>query len=155
MQQTASKPQPALRNIEMLAKLMDNQFQIPGTSIRFGLDPIIGLIPGGGDFAGFLVSAYMLTTLAKNGASGFVLARMVFNIILDAVLGTIPVLGDIFDFAFKANQRNLQLMREHYQEGRHRGGAWKLVVPLLLVLLIFLVGLVWLSYKFISWLAGW
>jgi hypothetical protein len=155
MQQTASKPQPALRSIEMLAKLMDNQFRIPGTNIRFGLDPIIGLIPGGGDFAGFLVSAYMLTTLAKNGASGFVLARMVFNIILDAVLGTIPVLGDVFDFAFKANQRNLQLMREHYQEGRHRGGAWKLVVPLLLVLLIFLVGLVWLSYKFISWLAGW
>jgi hypothetical protein len=155
MQQTASKPQPALRNIEMLAKLMDNQFQIPGTGIRFGLDPIIGLIPGGGDFAGFLVAAYMLTTLAKNGASGFVLARMVFNIILDAVLGTIPILGDVFDFAFKANQRNLQLMREHYQEGRHRGGAWKLVVPLLLVLLIFFVGLVWLSYKFISWLAGW
>jgi hypothetical protein len=155
MQQTASKPQPALRNIEMLAKLMDNQFQIPGTGIRFGLDPIIGLIPGGGDFAGFLVAAYMLTTLAKNGASGFVLARMVFNIILDAILGTIPVLGDVFDFAFKANQRNLQLMQEHYQEGRHRGGAWKLVVPLLLVLLIFLVGLVWLSYKFISWLAGW
>jgi hypothetical protein len=155
MQQTASKPQPALRNIEMLAKLMDNQFQIPGTGIRFGLDPIIGLIPGGGDFAGFLVAAYMLTTLAKNGASGFVLARMVFNIVLDAVLGTIPVLGDVFDFAFKANQRNLQLMREHYQEGRHRGGAWKLVVPLLLILLIFFVGLVWLSYKFISWLAGW
>ncbi|MBV9987474.1 MAG: DUF4112 domain-containing protein [Chitinophagaceae bacterium] len=152
---TASSTPPALRSIELLAKLMDNQFRIPGTQIRFGLDPIIGLIPGGGDFAGFLVAAYMLSVLAKNGASGFVLARMVLNIVLDAVLGSIPLVGDVFDFAFKANQRNLQLMREHYQEGRHRGGAWKLLVPLLLVLLIFLVGLVWLSYKFISWIAGW
>jgi hypothetical protein len=104
---------PALKNLDLLAKLMDSQFRIPGTGIRFGIDAIVGLIPGGGDFASFLVSAYMLSVLAKNGASGFVLSRMVFNIVLDGLVGSIPILGDIFDVAFKANQRNMQLMHEH------------------------------------------
>lgn len=153
--QATTRSIPALRNVEMLARLMDNQFRVPGTNFRFGLDPIIGLIPGAGDFAGFIVSAFMLSTLAKNGASGFVLARMVFNIILDALLGSIPLVGDLFDFTFKSNQRNLQLMREHYHEGRHRGGAWKVIVPIILALLVFFVGLAWLGYRIVSWAAGW
>ncbi|MES2331793.1 MAG: DUF4112 domain-containing protein [Bacteroidota bacterium] len=147
-----SDQQRSLKQLAFLTKLMDSQFRIPGTDIRFGLDPLIGLIPGAGDFAGFVVSALMLSMLAKNGASGFVLARMVFNILLDALLGTIPVLGDIFDFTFKANQRNLRLLQEHYVEGRHKGGAWKLVVPVLLVLLLITAGLIWISYKFFTWL---
>ena len=77
--------------MELLAKLMDSQFKIPGTSIRFGWDALIGVVPGIGDFATVLVSGYMLTVLVKNGASGFVLARMVWNIVLDAVVGSIPV----------------------------------------------------------------
>lgn len=131
---------------------MDSQFKIPGTDIRFGLDSLIGLIPGAGDFGTFLVSGYMVMVLAKNGASGFVLARMTLNILIDALVGSIPVLGDLFDVAFKANQRNMQLMREHYVEGRHRGGAWKLIVPVLLILLVFVAGLAWLSYKLFVWL---
>ena len=142
----------ALQHLDMLAKLMDSQFRIPGTQFRFGLDPLIGLIPGAGDFAGFIISAIMLTTLAKNGASGFVLAKMVVNIIVDALIGSIPLVGDVFDFAFKANQRNMELMHEHYVEGRHKGGAWKVIVPLLLILLVFMIGLVWIVYKVISWL---
>ena len=67
----------------------------------------------------------MVTLLAKNGASGFVLARMVLNIIIDAIVGSITILGDLFDVAFKANQRNIKLMQEHYTEGRHRGGGVK------------------------------
>ena len=143
---------PNLRAIEFVAKLMDSQFRIAGTDARFGLDAIIGLIPGGGDFAGFIVSALIVGVLANNGASGFVLARMVLNIIIDAVVGSIPVLGDIFDFAFKANQRNLKLMREHYVEGRHQGGAWKVVVPLLVFLFLLVGTLIWLMYKLIRWL---
>ena len=148
--QTTKKPN--LQNLDSLAKLMDAQFSIPGTSIRFGLDALIGLVPGIGDFSSFLVSGYMLSVLAKNGASGFVLARMVWNIVLDALVGSIPVLGDIFDVAFKANQRNLQLMREHYQEGRHRGSAWKLIIPILFVLLLLVGFIAWVSYQLISWL---
>ena len=139
-----------LVHMEILAKLMDSQFKIPGTSIRFGWDALIGVVPGIGDFATFLVSGYMVTVLAKNGASGFLLARMVWNIVLDALVGSIPVLGDMFDVAFKANQRNLQLMREHYHEGRHRGSAWKLIIPILLFMLLLIGCIVWLTYRAIA-----
>src|SRR6187551_267008 len=145
--QVVSNQRSAISNLDLLAKLMDSQFTIPGTNIKFGLDSLIGLVPGAGDFATFLVSGYMVTVLAKNGASGFVLARMTLNILIDALVGSIPILGDIFDVAFKANQRNMKLMREHYIEGRHRGGAWKLILPVMFILLIFVAGLAWLTYK--------
>jgi len=143
---------PALKNLNSLAKLMDSQFKIPGINIKFGLDALIGLVPGAGDFATFLISGYMITVLAKNGASGFVLARMVLNVVVDSLFGAIPILGDIFDVAFKANQRNMKLMQQHYIEGRHKGGAWKVIIPVLLILLIFVGGLAWLAYKIFVWL---
>ncbi|MEJ7588293.1 MAG: DUF4112 domain-containing protein [Ferruginibacter sp.] len=147
-----SKQRSVLSNLDSLSKLMDSRFIIPGTNIRFGLDSLIGLVPGAGDFATFLLSGFMVMILAKNGASGFVLARMTFNILIDALIGSIPILGDIFDVAFKANQRNMKLMREHYIEGRHKGGAWKLILPLMLVLFICVATLAWLSYKLFVWL---
>jgi hypothetical protein len=143
---------PALKNLNSLAKLMDSQFKIPGTNIKFGLDALIGLVPGAGDFATFLISGYMITVLAKNGASGFVLARMVLNVVVDSLFGAIPILGDIFDVAFKANQRNMKLMQQHYVEGRHKGSAWKVIIPVLLILLIFVGGLAWLAYTLFVWL---
>lgn len=144
----------SLRFLQHWAKLMDSQFRIPGTQIRFGLDPLIGLIPGAGDFSSFAVSAVMVMVLAQNGASGFVLARMILNVVIDALIGSIPFIGDIFDFAFKANQRNMRLMMEHYEEGRHKGGAWKVIVPVLLVLLVFVALLVWVSYRILVWIWG-
>ena len=135
------------KGLDRLAKLMDAQFTIPGTSIRFGFDALIGLIPGAGDLSTFAISGYMVFIMAKNGASGFVLARMVFNILLDAIVGAIPLLGDIFDVAFKANMRNMRLMKEYYQEGRHKGSAWKLIIPVLIILLLVIVGIIWLVYK--------
>jgi hypothetical protein len=143
---------PALKNLDALAKLMDSQFKIPGTNIKFGLDALIGLVPGAGDFATFLVSGYMITVLANNGASGFVLARMLLNVVIDSLVGAIPVLGDIFDVAFKANQRNMKLMQQHYVDGRHKGGAWKVIIPVLLLLLILVGLLAWLAYKLFVWL---
>lgn len=141
-----------LRRLSWLSKLLDSQFRVPGTNFRFGLDPLVGLIPGVGDFTTFLVSSLMLATLARNGASGHVLARMILNVVLDTLVGAIPVVGDLFDFGFKSNQRNLRLLEEHYTEGRHRGGAWKVIVPVLLLLLVCIVGIVWLVYKIGSWL---
>jgi hypothetical protein len=141
-----------LKQLDSLAKLMDSQFGIPGTNIRFGLDALLGLIPGAGDFATFLVSGFMVFILATNGASGAVIARMFLNIVLDALIGSIPVLGDLFDIAFKANSRNMKLMHEHYLEGRHKGSAMRVVIPLLIVLLLLLVGIVWASYKLLFWL---
>lgn len=144
-----------LREVAYLAKLMDSQFRLPGTNFRFGLDGIIGLIPGAGDLSTFAVSSYMLWIMARNGASGFVLARMVLNVVIDTIIGSIPLIGDIFDFAFKANTRNLRLMQEHYQEGRHKGSAWKVVVPVLIVLFLAIVGFIWLAYKLMAVLFHW
>jgi len=141
-----------IRKLDTLAKLIDSQFQIPSTKIRFGLDALIGLIPGVGDFAGFVVSGYMMVVLASNGASGYVIARISLNILIDAIIGSIPFLGDIFDFAFKANERNMKLVHEHYKEGRHQGGAWKVVVPVLLFLFLLIIGIVWIAYRTVMWL---
>jgi hypothetical protein len=142
----------ALAEMDSLAKLMDAQFKIPGTNIRFGLDALIGLVPGAGDFATFLVSGYMMLTLAKNGASGFVLARMGLNVIIDSLIGAIPILGDVFDVTFRANTRNMKLMHEHFVEGRHRGSAWKVIIPILFLLLVIICGIAYLAYKLFIWL---
>jgi len=142
--------QRGLKDIEKLAKLMDAQFKVPGTNIRFGLDSLIGLIPGVGDLSTFAVSGYMLWIMANNGASGFLLARMVLNILIDAIVGMVPLLGDIFDVAFKANIRNMRLMQQHYTEGRHKGSAWKIILPVLIVLFVIIGGIIWLTYKLLA-----
>ena len=90
--------------------------------------------------------------MARNGASGYVLARMVLNVGIDALIGAIPFIGDIFDFVFKANQANMKLMRRYYQEGRYRGSAWKVILPLLLLVLGIVIGAVYLMYKLIAWI---
>jgi len=145
-----SPPHPALKNLDQLAKLMDSKFKIPGTEIRFGLDSLIGLIPGVGDLSTFAVSGYMVWIMTKNGASGYVLARMILNILIDAVIGSIPLIGDIFDIAFKANIRNMRLMNEHFREGRHGGSAWKVILPVLIIVFLIIAGLIWLTYKLLS-----
>lgn len=139
-----------LKQLDYLARLMDAQFKIPGTNFRFGLDAVIGLIPGAGDLSTFAVSGYMLVVMAKNGASGYVLARMALNILIDSLFGMIPLLGDLFDAVFKANMRNIRLMQEHYQEGRHGGSAWKVIIPVLIVLFLIIVTFIWLTYKLLA-----
>ena len=109
VQQSQQSDNPLLRRLNALARLMDNQFRIPGTKIRFGFDGIIGLVPGVGDLITLAISSYLISSAIKNGASGFVVARMAVNTGIDAIIGAIPVLGDIFDVAFKANIRNVRL----------------------------------------------
>ncbi len=130
---------------------MDSQFRVPGTNIKFGADALLGFLPGVGDLAGFLVSGYMIAILVQNGASGYVVARMLLNISIDTLLGSIPLVGDFFDVAFKSNERNMKLMHKHYAEGRYRGGAWKVIVPVLFILLILMAGLAWVGYKILMW----
>ncbi|MFN2440451.1 MAG: DUF4112 domain-containing protein [Chitinophagaceae bacterium] len=139
-----------LKQLSYLAKLMDAQFRVPGTDIRFGLDGLIGLIPGAGDLSTFAVSGYMLWIMANNGASGFVLARMTLNILIDAIVGAVPILGDLFDIAFKANMRNMKLMQQHYEEGRHRGSGWKVIIPVLIVVFLIIVAIIWITYKLLA-----
>lgn len=151
------KPLPAtrekvLKDMDRLARIMDSQFSIPGTDIRFGLDAIMGLVPGIGDFSGMAVSGYMLMILMRNGASGFLLARMVLNVLIDTLVGMVPFLGDLFDFAYKANTKNMKLMKQHYVEGKHQGGAGKIIIPVLILLFGFFALITWLVIKLISWI---
>ncbi len=145
-----SSGQRGLKQLNYLAKLMDAQFRVPGTDFRFGLDGLIGLIPGAGDLSTFAVSGYMLWVMANNGASGLVLTRMTFNILIDAIVGAVPILGDLFDVAFKANMRNMRLMQQHYEEGRHNGSAWKFIVPVLIVVFLIIIALIWVTYKILA-----
>jgi hypothetical protein len=145
---------PALRHLDVLAKLMDSRFRVPGTDIRFGLDALIGLVPGAGDLTTFGISGYMLWVMAQNGASGFVLARMILNVLIDTLVGSIPILGDLFDVAFKSNTRNMRLMEQHYKEGRHNGSAWKVIIPVLLLLFLLIAGIVYLVWMLVTWLWG-
>ena len=140
--------------VEFVSHLMDEQFRIPGTTFRFGLDPIINLIPVVGDLSGFAVSAALVATMARHGASGKVLTLMVLNIVLDATIGAIPVIGQIFDFTYKANTRNIRLLRSHYVEGKHKGSGKGVITGLLVVLLLLFILLTFATWKLIEWIAG-
>ena len=109
-----------IREVERLARLLDTQWRIPGTGIRFGLDPVVGLIPGLGDAAAGLVSAYIVVLGARLGLPKHVLARMVGNVAVDVVFGSVPLLGSVFDLFYKANRRNLRLLQGHLERERLR-----------------------------------
>lgn len=116
---SAGSPRPAanqrLQRVNRLASLLDDRFRIPGTRIRFGLDPLIGLIPGIGDAVSLGSSLWMVAEARAAGAPAGLILRMVWNLLVDAVLGSIPLLGDLFDLAYKANRRNLELLRRHLE----------------------------------------
>lgn len=99
-----------LEKIETLVRALDTQFRVPLLGVRFGWDALIGLIPGIGDGVSAMFSAYLLLEAAKLGAPKTTLFRMAGNTILDAVIGLVPIVGDLFDFAFRANKRNLDIL---------------------------------------------
>lgn len=101
------------RQVQDLARLLDSQFRIPGTQRRFGIDGLLGLVPGIGDAAGLALSAGVIVKAIGLGARGATVGRMVGNVAIDAVFGSVPVLGWVFDFAFKANNRNVSLLQRH------------------------------------------
>ena len=110
-----------IRKLENLADWLDSRFVIPGTNVRFGLDSLLGLIPGVGDTVLALPSVYVIMAAQRLGVSRFVLWRMIGNVGVDLLLGAIPVVGDLFDLGFKANRRNVALLR-HHLSARDRDG---------------------------------
>jgi hypothetical protein len=130
---------------------MDSQFQLPGTRFRFGLDPLLGLLPVVGDLSTLAVSGALLLTMMRHGASGAVVVRMAFNILLDTIVGAIPILGNLFDFAYKSNERNVALLRRHYAEGRHTGSGKGLVALLLLGFLVVFGLVAWGGVVLLRW----
>lgn len=104
-----------LNHIRKLSRLMDNAIRIPGIGFRIGLDPIIGLIPGAGDIISTGFSAYIIFLAARFGLPRDILNKMIFNIALEATVGSVPLVGDLFDAYYKSNIRNLALLEQHLQ----------------------------------------
>jgi Domain of unknown function (DUF4112) len=102
-----------VKRLERFARLMDTAWRIPFTRWRFGLDSVLGLIPGAGDGVNLLLSVYTLHLARKVGAPNSLLLKMAANAGIDFGLGTVPVLGDIFDMYFKSNTRNLKLLKDY------------------------------------------
>jgi hypothetical protein len=114
----------SLERLRQLAHLLDDRFRIPGTTYRIGLDGLIGLVPGVGDAVTTLLALYIVLEARRLGVPLTKLGRMGLNVGVDAVLGAVPVLGDLFDVAWKANRRNLALLLDHLDADRQtRHGA--------------------------------
>jgi hypothetical protein len=131
----------AERRIGRVTKVLDELFEVPGTSFKVGLDPIIGLIPIAGDAVAALVGAWVILEAARFGIPRIVLARMVLNLSVDLAIGLIPLIGDLTDFVFTSNSRNLDLFRRHAldPEASTRGQQ-----ALFVGLALLLVGIIWL-----------
>jgi len=140
------------RTLEGLATLLDEAFRIPGTNMRFGIDGIIGLVPGLGDVIGGVLSLVIPFAAWVRGVPYITLVRMTVNIGIEVLVGTIPFFGDIFDIAWKANRRNYNLLQRHL--GQPRRHTWRDWVFLLLI--AFGVAIVFaIPIALILWLLTW
>ena len=147
---------PDPRGLEALrrwARVFDSAFHIPGTKITFGLDPILGLIPGLGDVASPVFSLFFVWHGLRLGVPKVVLGRMVLNVLIDSGVGAIPVIGDLFDFGWKANAWNLALLERHAVPGT-RPTSFDYVFVILCSVLVLAVAaipiilLIWFGYAF-------
>jgi hypothetical protein len=143
---------PKMQWVSRLSYLMDKQFRFPGTNFRFGLDPVLNLIPIAGDMTGLLISGGLLLAMVRKGASNKVVVLMTLNILLDAIIGAIPVIGQIFDFFFKANSRNIKLMKEHYLENKHQGSGKGIILWTILVIIVLLSLMIYGLWHLGAWL---
>jgi hypothetical protein len=129
--------------------LLDSAVRVPGTSFRFGLDPILGLIPGLGDIVSPLFTAGIIWQARDLGIPRVVMMRMIINVALDTLVGLVPILGDLFDFAWKSNNMNLELLEQHaYEERGPSAGDWTFVV--LSIALVALIAAV--PFLLLGWL---
>jgi hypothetical protein len=103
-----------IEQLRQIAEFMDGQFRIPGTNVEFGADAIFGLVPGVGDLLCGALSLWLIREAKLIGAPGWLVARMVWNVVVDVGLGSVPVFGDLFDVAWKANRKNIQLLTRYF-----------------------------------------
>lgn len=152
-----------LAHVRRLAHWLDEGITIPGTRWRIGLDPILGLLPGAGDAAGAVLAAAIMVEGVRQGVSRYTLLRMAGNVALDAVVGVVPLFGDLFDAAWKANLRNMTLLERHVAAPADaRRADLTFVVTLLGGLMALCVALIiggallslWLLSLVGQWLAG-
>lgn len=137
----------ALRRLDSLSYLLDNSIRVPGTNARFGVDAVIGLIPGFGDAAGAVMSAYIVIQAARLGAPVTSLIRMLLNVGIEALFGAVPFLGDLFDAAFKANARNVAILRREMERPGSTGrSSTAVVLAVVIALVVILGGIGWLAF---------
>ncbi|MEA2722377.1 MAG: hypothetical protein QOH59_148 [Gemmatimonadales bacterium] len=134
---------PQLERLRTLSRLLDNAFVIPGTRYRFGFDALVGLVPGLGDAVSAVFSGYIILQASRLGVPRSVVTRMIANVALDTVVGWVPILGDLFDVAWKSNLRNMALLESHLQQpAAARAGSRKALLLLSGVLLLLVIGAV-------------
>jgi hypothetical protein len=134
-------PNESLRRVKAVANVLDDAIRIPGTNIRFGIDPLVGLVPGLGDLLGGVASAYIILEAARAGAPASVLLRMAANVGIDTLVGGLPVIGDLFDFAWKSNTRNAQLLARHVDApAETKRASVALIAAVLLIVVLAAVG---------------
>ncbi|GAB4554349.1 MAG: DUF4112 domain-containing protein [Pleurocapsa sp.] len=139
--------------LRRLSQILDNAIPIPGTKYRLGLDPILGLLPGGGDTITGALGAYIIIEAAKMGLPRKVIGEMVGNIIFDSLAGTIPVIGDLFDIGWKANVKNITLLEKHLQlTPQKRKTDVVFVIGLTVFLALIVLGFATLTFWMIRWL---
>lgn len=127
----------------LLAKLMDSAFVIPGTKIRFGFDTLIGLFPGIGDSVGALISTFIIAQASRAGVPRIVLARMAMHILINTLVGAIPILGDMFSIFYRSNMKNYELLRRYAGQRRTPGaGDWFFVIGFAVVMLAVVAALI-------------
>jgi hypothetical protein len=147
---------PPLARSRTIARVTDDLVRIPGTKWRVGIDPLLGLVPGTGDWIGWAISFHLMIAAAQLGAGAPLLVRMFWNILVDAVTGLVPVAGDVVDAGFKANSRNLRLLEAHVSDPSRTARASKLRVAAVLVGAgLILVGAAWGMYRLIRALLLW
>lgn len=149
-------PQPhtsKVKNLRRLSPLLDNAIPIPISGYRIGIDPILGLLPGGGDMVAGALGAYIVVEAARMGLPRQVVGQMVGNIVFDSVVGIVPVLGDIFDVAWKANVRNITLLEKHLTQIKDNPKRDRFfIIGLIIVLTIIVLGFATLTVLIIRWL---
>lgn len=146
-------PETQTSHTQRVARWLDDRFRIPGTGIRLGFDALIGLIPGAGDWIGGVISLYFIAVGAVYQVAPVVMLRMFFNILMDTVIGSIPLAGDLFDIGWKANIRNAKLLEKYQQSSeevaRHsRWLLWALFVIFAVLVFSLIAGFIWLITKF-------
>ncbi|MDJ1184165.1 DUF4112 domain-containing protein [Roseofilum casamattae] len=134
-----SEKNTRVERLRSLSNLLDNAIAIPGSNYRVGIDPLIGLLPGGGDFLSSALSAYIVIEATRFGLPKETLGRMVMNVLIDTFVGIIPVLGDLYDVTWKANSLNVQLLEDHLENPSSSKKADRGFVALIIITLVSII----------------
>ena len=151
MKTPTSKQIGKLSQLRRISRLLDNAVSIPGTKISFGLDPIIGLLPGGGDTITGGIAGYIVVEAARMGVPREILWKMVGNILIDSLAGTVPVVGDLFDVGWKANVKNIELLEKHLDLAESGKSDKLFIIGLILLLSLIILSFATIAFFTVTW----